>query len=63
MIINESCGLERRGGLMVSALDSGSSGPSPGRALRCVLGQDTLQSTLSYWTPLYDGHLLKTDSW
>ena len=29
---------------MVSALDSGSNGPgsSPGRALCCVLGQDTL---------------------
>ena len=42
----------RRGGLMVSALDSGSGGPgsSPGwvralaGALRCVLGQDTLLS-------------------
>ncbi len=39
------CG--RRGGLMVSAPDSGSSGPSssPGRGhLCCVLGQDTLLS-------------------
>ena len=32
------------GGLVVSALDSGLNGlgSSPGRALRCVLGQDTL---------------------
>ena len=31
---------------MVSALDSGMGGPgpSPGQALRCVLGQDTLLS-------------------
>ena len=31
---------------MVSVLDSGSSSPgsSPGRGLRCVLGQDTLLS-------------------
>ena len=31
---------------MVSALDSGSGGPgsSPGRGMRCVLGQDTLLS-------------------
>ena len=38
--------LGRRGGLMVSALDSGSGGPgsSLAGALRCVLGQDTLLS-------------------
>ena len=36
----------RRGGLMVSALDSRSGGPgwSPGKALHCVLGQNTLLS-------------------
>ena len=38
------CG--RHGDLMVSALDSGSSGRvrAPAYALRCVLGQDTLLS-------------------
>ena len=44
----DTCG--RRGGLMVSALDSGSGGPGSSNvralagALRCVLGQDALLS-------------------
>ena len=44
----------RRGGLMVSALDSGASGPgsSPGQGHCVVLRQDTLLSTQVYkWVP------------
>ena len=45
--------VRERGGLMLGALDSGSSGPgsSPGweHILRCVIGQDTLSAQVYKW--------------
>ena len=50
----------RRGGLMVSALDSGASGPgsSPGRGQCCVLGRDTLLSQCLSPPRCINGYLL-----
>ena len=55
----------RGGGLMVSALDSGSNGPSLslGWALCCVLGQDTSLSQCLFPPRCITGYWLNTAGW